>query len=313
MLLAECPIALIFPAICPLVDTIPVLLVQTIVAFVASSVAPLVLPMAMHVVIKPLAGILPPVNPGIGPETLYSVFDPVSIVNATISPRVRTFAVLLSHEVVSLVARAVGPNFLAWPVLHITLPVAFIPRAIHVGVNTVSIGLVIEPLTLKHITIYVPEFAPTTGLIVPPKALVAGTIGPDLYPKSMLHVSKPLPFVHGSIFENYIAAFFDHLTLKTFRKLAVKIVNSLASRHVVHVQIGSKGRPHVLHTFPDEDTSEKRLDAHYAMNVPFEMPLLLLADVALAVFILHCDKLRWLTFCSIAVLPACLTHLFIII
>ena len=85
--------------------------------------------------------------------------------------------------------------------LQIILPLSFIPSTILMDINSVAVGLVVEPFPFEHIAIHVPELAVSACFIESPISLVLGSVFPDLDAVAMLQVSEPLADVCCAIFE----------------------------------------------------------------------------------------------------------------
>ena len=82
--------------------------------------------------------------------------------------------------------------------LLVFLPVALVACSFDVRVDTVAIGLVIEPLSIIDITVCVEELALTASLVILPITFVASVVGPDHGPASMSQASLPLTGVNRS-------------------------------------------------------------------------------------------------------------------
>jgi len=95
----------------------------------------------------------------------------------------------LSFNIVTLVLAVVGPDFFAESMLEVVFPLSFVAGTILMHVNSVAIGLVIEPFSLKNITINVPELAVTAGLIETPVSFILCAIFPNLLSVAVLHIS----------------------------------------------------------------------------------------------------------------------------
>jgi hypothetical protein len=155
----------------------------------------------MHVVIFPLTGVSSTVLPFVDSLTFDAVLEPVTVVTRAILPNVEATTMLLSFMIATLIFRVVGPDLLAFAVLQIVLPLALVAGTVLMYIDTPAVSLVIEPFAFKDITIDVPEFTVTAGLVESPMALVFGTVLPDLNAVAMLHVSEPVTGVSGTVFE----------------------------------------------------------------------------------------------------------------
>ena len=69
------------------------------------------------------------------------------------------------------------------------------------GVNSVSVSLVILPFTIEYVSVYMPELALSMCLVVLPLTLVPSTIRPNLDPTAVSNRTPPLSFVDGTVFE----------------------------------------------------------------------------------------------------------------
>lgn len=115
--------------------------------------------------------------------------------------------------IVTDITAAIGPYFLTGTMLEVMLPIALVPCSVHVSVNAITISFILEPFALKYITVNVPELPTTACLIELPEAFVACAIRPYLDTEAMLHVAKPLPFVHSAVFEYNVTPLLNHLPL----------------------------------------------------------------------------------------------------
>ena len=108
---------------------------------------------------------------------------------------------LLAFLVIPLVAGAISPCFDAISVLQIILPVAFILCSIDVGIYSVPVGLIVLPLTVKDVTVDMPELPLTMSLVVDPFAFIACTVWPDLDAVAVADIPLPLAFIDCPILE----------------------------------------------------------------------------------------------------------------
>lgn len=83
--------------------------------------------------------------------------------------------------------------------LEIVAPLSIILSAIDVGIDALSIGLVVNPVSLVDVTVHVPEDTLSVGPVVLPLALVLGAIGPDLGAVAISEATDPLTLVRGSV------------------------------------------------------------------------------------------------------------------
>jgi hypothetical protein len=71
------------------------------------------------------------------------------------------------------------------------------------SVNTLTIGLIIEPLTFIDITIRVVQDTLSIGFVEIPLANILATVGPGLRSNALTHAILPLPFVGNTIIKFY--------------------------------------------------------------------------------------------------------------
>lgn len=108
---------------------------------------------------------------------------------------------LLTSHVFALVNGPVRPALLASAVLQVVAPVPLIHGAVDVVVDTVAIGLVIDPVSFVNIAINVGELALAMSAVVFPLALVAGTVWPLLLPVAVPEATDPLSAVGRACLE----------------------------------------------------------------------------------------------------------------
>jgi len=141
---------------------------------------------------------------------------------------------LLSLVVMTLIHGVICPNFFALSMLEIIFPFAFVPSTILMNVNSIAVGLIVEPLSLEDIAIYMPEFAVSTGLVKAPVALVLSAIFPNLDAVAVLKVSEPLTHVGCAIFEMDL---WSLLQLGLVDLAHVELAVELSVEHVISAHI----------------------------------------------------------------------------
>jgi hypothetical protein len=108
---------------------------------------------------------------------------------------------LLALLVVTFVFTSVGPYLLSESMLQVVAPLTLVLCSVLMNVNAVAVGLVVDPFAFENVSVDMPEFAPSAGLIEFPVAFVLGPVLPLLAPVAMLHVSVPLTDICRPIFE----------------------------------------------------------------------------------------------------------------
>lgn len=94
----------------------------------------------------------------------------------------------LSLLEIALVPVSIRIDLFAFSMLHVILPVSFVGGAsFGMNIGTMTMCLVIEPLSCVGITVDVNKLSLTGGPAIYPVALVFGPIWPDLDPVSILH------------------------------------------------------------------------------------------------------------------------------
>mmetsp|Transcript_2512 Transcript_2512/g.7066 ORF Transcript_2512/g.7066 Transcript_2512/m.7066 type:complete len:210 (-) Transcript_2512:957-1586(-) len=154
----------------------------------------------MHAVPCPLPLILPPIPPRIHPLSMHVVVQELALVDGTICPSKPSSPMFVAAAVLTAVLGTIGPGLNATAMLLILRPTAVIRGAIRAVVYPSTVRLASLPFSLVHITLCMVELPLTLGLTIPPGALVAGSIGPDLDPVAVLGVAEPLTCVLGSGF-----------------------------------------------------------------------------------------------------------------
>lgn len=113
--------------------------------------------LTIHVCIFELAGVsLLQVGEEVHSMTFKHALGEVTFIVAAIGPLVPPGAVFLAVDKLALVHRAVGlPRLRALPVLAIVAPLALIPVPFQVFKCAHTVGLVVDPVSLIHITSWV--------------------------------------------------------------------------------------------------------------------------------------------------------------
>lgn len=151
---------------------------------------------------------------------------------------------LLALMIATFVFRVIGPDLLAFTVLQIVLPLAFVAGTVLVHVDAPAIRLIVEPLSLEDITVDVPEFAVTTGLVKTPVALVLGTVFPDLHAVAVLHIAEPVTSIGGAILKVDLSTL---LKLRLIDILHVKVGILLILKTIIAAGIVLVVRVQLLH------------------------------------------------------------------
>ena len=95
--------------------------------------------------------------------------------------------------------------------MQIVSPVALILSTIDMRIDTITVGFVFLPFAFVYVTICMPEFALSIGLVSAPISFILGSIGPDLDTWAVAHTILKIAFVHGTVFKN---EFLDKLQVR---------------------------------------------------------------------------------------------------
>ena len=124
--------------------------------------------------------------------------------------------------------------------LHILLPIAFIlgpSFAMHI--HSISISLIVFPLTLIVVSICVNELSFSFGFVIGPLTLIDSCVWPFLFSESIANVAYPFPLVLNSIFKanhrlslppepiTIILLFDKHLCVSIIELLLLYLLKSL--------------------------------------------------------------------------------------
>ena len=114
---------------------------------------------AVHFVLHPLTHVFFRVVPHVSPMALNFVHLKLPLIDRPVSEREFSESILLSHLVQAVVDCSIGPSFKASPVLLVIKPFSDVFRAICMPVCSVSISLVVFPISIIHVSICVMQFA----------------------------------------------------------------------------------------------------------------------------------------------------------
>ena len=189
----------------------PVLLAQFPLAVVAATIRPGKCALAFFLVVFVLANIFSSIDPGEHTPPLHFTSDPLTVVDAAVCPCVFTKAVQVVLEEFAFVAALVSPDELSFSrlfaifvftgihgsirpflnaltVLLVKPPLTLVPIAVVVLIDPVSVGFVVFPHALVHITFGMDESTESILLAVFPETIVPRAIGPYLNAPSAWNV-----------------------------------------------------------------------------------------------------------------------------
>ena len=139
----------------------------------------------------------------------------------------------------TFVFAVVCPDFFAEAMLQVIFPLSFVSRAILMNVDSVTVGFVVKPFSLKDITVYMPKLSVSACLVEPPVTFILGAILPNLLAVPMLHVSEPLSNVSSTVFKMDLTSIFelglvDIIKINSVSGEVASIVENISSS-VAHV------------------------------------------------------------------------------
>lgn len=156
--------------------------------------------------------------------------------------------------------------------LEIILPFTLVPGTVLMHVDSIAVGLVIEPLALEHVAIHVPEFSIAAGFVEPPVAFVFGAVLPDLHAITVLQVSEPLANICCAIFKmNFWSLLQLRLIYLPHGELVVELpFEDIVAAHVVvvlRVQLAELRS----NSLAGHDTARPCLQANNKVNMLLEV------------------------------------------
>ena len=176
MLFSIIPEALVLLAIGPDVGSPALLLVFLVVSLVRPAILPSVQASAMKFILFPVASVAATIRPVVLTESIDGVPRPVSIILGPVSPRVYSLSVLHTLLKEADVAATIWKHFLAFSMLKIVQPVADVVLSIAVGVDSVSICLVLNEGSFECVSVAVVEGTLSLDFVVDPLTNVLGAI-----------------------------------------------------------------------------------------------------------------------------------------
>ena len=145
---------------------------------------------------------------------------------------------LLSLNIDTLVASAIGPGLKTVTMLLILLPLTSVLCTIEVTVDALTMGFIVLPVSIINITICMNETTLSIGLVVCPISFVQRTIRPDLNSLALTNcrVIEPLALVLRSVFEqNHLATL--SASKSSFKFIVVVVEVSKLLTHLLHVDV----------------------------------------------------------------------------
>mmetsp|Transcript_32057 Transcript_32057/g.70101 ORF Transcript_32057/g.70101 Transcript_32057/m.70101 type:complete len:301 (+) Transcript_32057:211-1113(+) len=208
MLLAVLPFAVIFAPIRPSEDAPTFFLVGDVVADITPSVFPRESSGTAHSVALPVACELAAIVPSVCPLAVDLVVEEVAVVGRALWPCKLPYSVLLSGPILALETRVVRPLLNSMTLFLVVLPLTDIPRAVCVVVDAFPVGLVITPLALVDVPVGMHELAEAFSEAVSPLAIETGAIWPLLHSVAVPLVALPLSSVLHAVFEEHGGALY---------------------------------------------------------------------------------------------------------
>jgi hypothetical protein len=89
-------------------------------------------------------------------------------------------------------------------VLEVLSPVSFVTSSVLMGVNSISVGFIVSPVSFEDVAINMPKLAFSLCFVQAPSAFVFSPVWPYLNPLAVSHVAFPLSLVDSSVFEHMI-------------------------------------------------------------------------------------------------------------
>ena len=155
----------------------------------------------MHFIVLPEALELPPVNPDIPPVSFNVVCLELTLIFVAIKPCEGPMSFLHALDIVSLVLRSISPFLVPIAVLLIIVPLSGVGGAVLVEVDSPSLSLVVEPLSLVDISSCLDEATLSVGHVLGPVAFIEGPIFPDLPAHASPFALFPLAVVDCPVVE----------------------------------------------------------------------------------------------------------------
>mmetsp|Transcript_113725 Transcript_113725/g.322036 ORF Transcript_113725/g.322036 Transcript_113725/m.322036 type:complete len:241 (+) Transcript_113725:357-1079(+) len=194
MLHSLSPLAFVLASVWPRVCTKAAFQVQFIGSIETSAVGPFEHTLAIHLVFLPRACVLPLVSPLVCAMTMYLIVFELALIVGPILPREIPRAVLLPSPVCALIPRAIGPALHSEAILLVCNPLAFVLGSIPLLVQTISMCLVLLPLTVVGVLARVVEPPAPILLVVCPVSSVPRVVRPNLLTLAMSLVAEPFTF-----------------------------------------------------------------------------------------------------------------------
>jgi hypothetical protein len=168
---------------------VPVFLIVEVVAFIPSPVRPSKRTLPMHFVWQPLTDVKPPIRPAVLPCAVDLVIVEPALVDAAVLPSELADPLFLPLVVLAFVSRAIWPGLDTLSMLLVVNPVTDVGGPIYVIVCPNPISHIITPLPLVYIPIPMNQAPPPMRLVIQPLTLIHWPVLPYLNPLAM---SMPL-------------------------------------------------------------------------------------------------------------------------
>jgi len=87
-----------------------------------------------------------------------------------------------------------------------------------VSVDSIALSFIVDPLAVKHVAIYVPEFTLAASFVLTPVSFIASSIRPNLDAVAVFESAHPLSAVDSSILEDNIIPLLHYFYTRRSRR-----------------------------------------------------------------------------------------------
>eukprot|EP00450_Noctiluca_scintillans_P018108 CAMPEP_0194530030 /NCGR_PEP_ID=MMETSP0253-20130528/66863_1 /TAXON_ID=2966 /ORGANISM="Noctiluca scintillans" /LENGTH=173 /DNA_ID=CAMNT_0039375213 /DNA_START=254 /DNA_END=775 /DNA_ORIENTATION=- len=153
----------------------------------------------MHLTFLPLTLKHASICEGKGAFTFSSIVDKLTSIRGPLRRSVHAVAIFFVVSVLSPEFCAVYPRLVAVTELHILLPLAIVPRTVNTEKFTFSVCLIVDPVSIVHVSVCMGELPFPVAPIVPELSVVLAAIRSRDNAVTMAGVPEPLAHVRTSV------------------------------------------------------------------------------------------------------------------
>ena len=202
MLLTVKPLSVVDSSIRPLENSMTFFLVIDIASLVLPAIEPAESSLSMHHIVLPLTFVAPLVRPDIDTMAFHTIFKEISAKAAAIQPRKASNTVLHTILILTFINCAVCPNFLTLSLMLVIDPLTFIIGTICMMIYTLATRFTIFPKADIELSISMDHSTKSILTIINEETIITCPVRPNLSSTTMSFFACPFANILHKIGKN---------------------------------------------------------------------------------------------------------------